>query len=148
MKNKNVIEFIALGECFQNKDNWWIGEDFIHMESDGSKCIDWCNVVAWFINCDCARIGFTQRILTGEDVWNSSTGGELYAVGNAISQIRGFYNDKDTPEMFKDIITRILSGEQVAVDEKYYTAHGLYMLTLLFDMPERFKEKVLSMLHK
>jgi len=109
-------------------------------KEDGYPIIAWCNLIAWMMNCDNELIGWTKRVYTGINVWESNSSGELVFVGWAVNVAKGL-KDK-FGAIFQQKCSDILNGINVSISKDYSIGFGAYCRTLLWNTPPEFENAV------
>ena len=100
---------------------------------------DWCNLIAWLINCDNKLFQFNDKIYTADNCWNCNSHGELFGILGAIHDIQKIMNTKK-PE-FK-IWEKILNREIIEPDYKNASGLGMLCITQMWRCSEEFEDFV------
>ncbi len=102
---------------------------------------NWCNLIAWLINCDDLRFFGKSKNRTAEDIFDSNDEGELFFLLEAIEWLRQILPQIKEPVHFKEKIQKALNGEEVKVTSENATSLGLICRTIIWKQDDEFKRK-------
>ncbi len=101
---------------------------------------NYCELIAWLINCDNLQFKFTNKIFTKNSIWNYNSHGELFGLYSAIDFIDTVLKDKILPERLENIINKKLNNENIETIKENSSAIGLKIMTLLYQTGEEFEK--------
>ena len=108
--------------------------------------INYCNAVAYVINCDNLLLPFTDKVFTGDMVWRSNSHGELFGVMQAMQLISIVTQHSQDSVLDKILIDIVRNNTKVIPDKKHASGLGLKCMTYLYKMPDSFNTFVDSIL--
>lgn len=113
---------------------------------------DWCNLIAWLLNCDELCFSALLERKTSDDIWKSNSNGELMFVGESIGFLTDILEqiieveDLGTTKPLVESIFDILDGKEIEPDGKYGSGFGLKCRTILWTCEKDYIEKVNKLL--
>lgn len=102
----------------------------------------WCELIAFFINCDRLVVEPHRQLMTADDVFSSNSHGELFGVIQAVKFVSQFVEGKFESEELNKLLISILEGQEVTPDNKYCSGIGLKCITFLFRCTEEYEREV------
>ncbi len=100
---------------------------------------DWCNLIAWLMNCDEMHFFNSTHKRTAKEIFESNSHGELMFVYSAAAWISRIISQINFPLEWKEKIDKLLIGEEVEPEARFTTGFGLKCRTILWKVKPEFE---------